>query len=295
MNKFHVAQWFLVACWLGLQGAVGPKAESSSPQRSLAPEGKAQADKHLRSIEVLAKAEEQGRLIPLNATLYKSLDQLFFNLQLSEHPTIQGFKPLIYPSRTASLLRPHAPQTPNNLQSSTTFLAKSISCPSEVEALIPLLLRDLPGYATRVMRRTRRPTNTTEKPIYFVLAGRPEFEPLTLGPGQYSTPTLTTDLEPPKQVFFTTLERQYRDGKPTYRQLYHWLFLAKTTEGWRLAMMFSRIGSSVAGRPPTPPEESSEGIVGQAVKIWLRDCRAGAIRESKNGVQGAEGAQRQEE
>ena len=30
-------------------------------------------------------------------------------------------------------------------------------------------------------------------------------------------------------------------------------------------------------RPPTPPRETSEGIIGQAVRLWLRDCRAGAI------------------
>ncbi len=273
MYKFHVGQGFLFAFWLGLQGAAGLNAESLSVERSLAPQGKAQADTQLRSIVVLAKVEEQrswgagelGRVIPLNATRYESLSPPSFNLQ------------------------------PSNLQPSTTLLAKSINCPSDVETLIPLLLRDLPGYATRVMRRSRRPTNTSENPIYFVLAGRPEFEPLTLGPGQYSTSTPTTDLEPPKQVFFTTLERQYRDGKPSYRQLYHWLFLTQTTDGWRLAMMFSRIGPSTAGRPPTPPEESSEGVVGQAVKTWLRDCRAGAIRESRNRVQGAGGEQKQKE
>ncbi|GAB4196628.1 MAG: hypothetical protein Fur006_44290 [Coleofasciculaceae cyanobacterium] len=112
---------------------------------------------------------------------------------------------------------------------------------------------------------------------YVITAGRPEFEPLTLGPGQYTPPTATVDLEPPKQVFFTTLERQYRGGKASSMQLYHWLFLSQTTEGWRVSMMFSRFGSS-SGGPPTPPQESSKGVVGQAVKLWLRDCRAGAIR-----------------
>jgi hypothetical protein len=139
------------------------------------------------------------------------------------------------------------------------------------------MLKDLPSYANRVMGRTRRLTPTSEPPIYFVLAGRPEFEPLTLGPGQYTPPASIANLEPPKQVFFTTLERQYRGGKALNRQLYHWLFLAQTRDGWRLAMMYSRIGSA-PGRPPTPPMESSRGIVGQAVTTWLRDCRVGGIR-----------------
>lgn len=141
------------------------------------------------------------------------------------------------------------------------------------------MLKDLPSYANRVMQRSRRLSRTTGSMSYVLVAGQPEFEPLTLGPGEYTPPTTATDLEPPKQVFFTTLERQYRDRKASYLQLYHWLFLTQTTEGWRVAMMFSRIGSS-SERPPTPPLESSKGVVGQAVKVWLRDCRAGAIRGS---------------
>jgi hypothetical protein len=180
---------------------------------------------------------------------------------------------------------------PVNLQPATqiqppTLLAKSSKCPADVETLTSLLLRDLPSYATRVLRRSRRPTGTSGNLTYVVLAGRPEFEPLTLGPGQYTSPALAADLEPPKQVFLTTLERQYRGNKASYLQLYHWLFLAKTTDGWRLAMMFSRIGSS-SGRILTPPEESSNGVVGQAVSIWLRDCRAGAIRGAREEAEGS--------
>jgi hypothetical protein len=85
-------------------------------------------------------------------------------------------------------------------------------------------------------------------------------------------------VEPPLQVFLTTLERQYLGGKAIESQHYHWLFLTQTPDGWRLAMMFSQIGSSLPGRSPTPPRESSNGIIGQAVNTWLRDCRAGAIR-----------------
>ena len=157
-------------------------------------------------------------------------------------------------------------------------LATAISCPSDVETLTSLLLHDLPSYANRVMQRSRRPNRTADSFSYVVVAGRPEFEPLTLGPGQYTPPSTGADPEPPQQIFFTTLERQYRGGKTSEIQLYHWLFLTQTTDGWRLAMMFSQIGSSAPERPPTPPRESSKGIVGQAVSLWLRDCRAGAIR-----------------
>lgn len=156
----------------------------------------------------------------------------------------------------------------------------SSKCPGDVETLASLMLKDLPSYANRVMQRSRRSVKTPSSGSSVLVAGRPEFEPLTLGPGPYTPPASAVDLEPPQQVFFTTLERQYRGGKASYMQLYHWLFLTQTPEGWRVATMFSRIGSS-SERPPTPPQESSKGVVGQAVNIWLRDCRAGAIRQSR--------------
>ena len=157
----------------------------------------------------------------------------------------------------------------------------SSKCPGDVETLTSLMLKDLPSYANRVLQRSRRSLRRPASASSVLVAGRPEFEPLTLGPGPYTPPASAIDLEPPQQVFFTTLERQYRGGKASYMQLYHWLFLTQTPQGWRVATMFSRIGSS-SGRPPTPPQESSKGVVGQAVSIWLRDCRAGAIRNSSS-------------
>jgi hypothetical protein len=155
--------------------------------------------------------------------------------------------------------------------------APSNACPADVETLTALLIRDVPSYANRVIQRSRRLSRRDTSLFYVVLAGRPEFEPLPLSP--ISDPSLTpTDKAQPQQVFFTTLERQYTGGKAVESQLYHWLFLTQTSGGWRLALMFSQFGSSVRGRPPTPPQESSNGIVGQAVTNWLRDCRAGVIK-----------------
>ncbi len=156
--------------------------------------------------------------------------------------------------------------------------SQSSKCPADVKTLTSWLLKDLPSYANRVLRQARRLDRKNNGASYVVLAGNPEFEPLTLGPGQYNPPTSATDLEPPQQVFLTTLERQYITGKAIESQHYHWLFLTQTPEGWRLAMMFSQIGSSLPERAPTPPRESSNGVIGQAVTIWLRDCRAGGIR-----------------
>lgn len=162
-----------------------------------------------------------------------------------------------------------------------TFFAKASTCPTDVEPLVSLLIRDLPSYANRVIQRSRRLSRADEN-YYVLIAGRPEFSPLTLGPGQYTPTPPSADVEPPQQVFITTLERQYQGGKAVSIQHYHWLFLVETPDGWRLAMMFSRFGSASAGRPPTAPRESSNGVIGQAVNLWLRDCRAGAIRSSEN-------------
>ncbi len=170
--------------------------------------------------------------------------------------------------------------TENLLALSPSFhlVAKYSNCPADIQTLTSLLLRDLPSYANRVMRRSRHIGPTADGINYVVLAGKPEFEPLNLGPGEYTSPALAAEVEPPLQVFLTTLERQYLQGNAIKSQHYHWLFLTQTPDGWRLAMMFSQFGSATPGRSPTPPRESSNGVIGQAVNTWLRDCRAGAIR-----------------
>lgn len=162
-------------------------------------------------------------------------------------------------------------------QNTPPLAAQPNACPEDLETLTALLIRDVPSYANRVMQRSRRLSRRGEGFSYVLVGGRPEFTPLPLSPSSYSSITPTTDSSP-QQVFFTTLERQYRSGKAVESQLFHWLFLTKTTGGWRLALMFTQFGSSVRGRPPTPPQESSNGVVGQAVTNWLRDCRAGVIK-----------------
>jgi hypothetical protein len=151
-------------------------------------------------------------------------------------------------------------------------------CPADLETLIALLLRDLPSYANRVIQQSRNINRKISGLTHVIIAGRPEFTPLPLNPSEYSSFTPEVEPAPPQQVFFTTLERQYVAGKAAETQHFHWLFLSKTPDGWRLAMMFSQFGSSEKGSVPTPPQESSNGIIGQAVTTWLRDCRAGAIR-----------------
>jgi hypothetical protein len=141
-------------------------------------------------------------------------------------------------------------------------------CPTELEPLTQALLRDLPSYINRLSRRDRVRTGE-----YAIAASQPELEPLPTGSSEYpADPSL-------KQVFFTVLDRQYSQRQVTQFQQFHWLFLARTPSGWRLALLYSRIGSSLTAAQPrlSPPRESSQGVTGQAIRTWLRDCQAGAI------------------
>lgn len=152
---------------------------------------------------------------------------------------------------------------------------QSFNCPADIETLIILLLRDLPSYANRAAQRARRLARRPDISSNILLAGRPEFESLTLGPGQY---TPTDNLEKPQQVFITTWERQYTAGKPIELEQYHWLFLTQTDRGWQLAMMFTRTSPDSDQTPITPPRDSTNSAIGQGVRLWLRDCAVGTVR-----------------
>jgi hypothetical protein len=154
----------------------------------------------------------------------------------------------------------------------------SICSQQNIETLTSNLLRDLPSYANRTTQRARRLSRKVDVFSYFIFAGKPNFTPLPLNPyGMSSSPVESAD-EQIDQVFFTTLERQYTAGKAIELQQFHRLLLTKTNSGWRKVMMFTQTGNYPATKSPTPPRESSDGAVGQAVDIWLRDCEAGSIK-----------------
>ena len=147
-------------------------------------------------------------------------------------------------------------------------------CPQDVKQLTSLLLKDLPNYSNRVIQRTQRQNRKAGIRNFIITASQPEFEPLNLPRIQYNS----IDRQDPKQVFFTVLERQYNNNKVKSIQTYHWLFLTQTDFGWQSVIMFSRFGNSQATKPPAPPRETTNGIIGRAVQLWLKDCRAGRIR-----------------
>ena len=152
-------------------------------------------------------------------------------------------------------------------------LSSDKSCSTDLATLTDGLLKDLPNYANRVLKRTQDRHFDVGIDNYIIVAGQPELEPLNLPQINYDLDTS----EQPEQIFFTTLERQYNNGKKLERETYHWLFVTLTDRGWYMFTIFSRFGDSIEGTPPSPPRESSDGIIGQAVTLWLRDCRAGAL------------------
>lgn len=158
--------------------------------------------------------------------------------------------------------------------------SQSLSCQQQdIETLTNQLLNDLPSYANRVIQRARSINGKiVDFYNYVIIAGRPEFEPLTLGPGVYKPADSVLGSQQPQQVFITTLERQYTAGKAVKLQQYHWLFFTQTSSGWQLAMMFTRTGPYSGEQPPTPPEETSNGDIAQAINEWLRDCQAKNVK-----------------
>ncbi|WP_254566350.1 hypothetical protein [Oscillatoria sp. HE19RPO] len=149
-------------------------------------------------------------------------------------------------------------------------------CPADLDLLMSQLLPDLPGYANRTIQRSSQ----DYVPRFVILAGRPEFQPLPQGPGVNHPPVsrLPGDLEIEgsnpaiAQVFFTTLERHYTATQSIEYQQYHWLFLSQTDQGWRVNQMFSRTAYPETAIP-TPPRDSSDSEMAQAIRLWLRDCR----------------------
>lgn len=157
------------------------------------------------------------------------------------------------------------------------FIRPPVECPEHVEALAPVMMRDVPNYSNRVSQRSRRSTRRFAPQSHILSAEQLEFD--TLDPrGDGLLPTeqelAANGLE---SIFFTTLERQYLESEIIMLQHYHWAFLAQTQQGWHLAFMYSRLGDYPANDPPSPPRNSSEGVIAQAVRLWLRDCEAGAI------------------
>lgn len=151
------------------------------------------------------------------------------------------------------------------------------TCPLDLATLADRLAQDLPAYANRVSQRSR--LSPDWQPSTMLIASRPDLEPLPLG-GIHGGSTLSppSASDPIQQIFLTTLSRRSTLGRSIILQQFHWLLLSRNDQGWWLVMSFSRIGGYPLTQPPTLPQDSSQGVVAQAVRLWLRDCRAGSLR-----------------
>ena len=164
-------------------------------------------------------------------------------------------------------------KAPERSRSTPSYIRPRVTCPTELETLTPAMLRDLPSYMNR--QYIRVVARRVESISYAIAASQPEFMPLPAESSEYTNP-IDKNLH---QVFFTVLERQYFGKRVTEFQHYHWLFLTQTIDGWQVALMFSRFGGYPTEQQPlTPPKDSSQSLTAQAVRLWLRDCRAGSVK-----------------
>jgi hypothetical protein len=145
-----------------------------------------------------------------------------------------------------------------------------------LEKLTDQLLIDLPSYSNRIIQTSRHLDSQADLFPYILIADKPEFQPLPLNSFEHHPEYESPDV---KQVFFTTLERQYLNQKARELQRFHWLFLAKNGNGWHFVMMYSATGQYPAKQPIAPLEENNNGAVAVGIKNWLRDCAAGSTRK----------------
>jgi hypothetical protein len=168
-----------------------------------------------------------------------------------------------------------APEPINKFSIAPLAGATPVACPVKLASLADLLVRDLPGYGNRILQQRRKRTDRVYSSL--ATASSPELQPLPVVsreyPAQFPQAAAT-------QVFITTLETQYTGNRSAQIQQFHWLFLAQTRQGWRLANIYTRTGGfPLTNNPISPPIESSQTIVGEAIRIWLNDCYLGKIRK----------------
>lgn len=189
------------------------------------------------------------------------LNWTLFNWPANAETTLPRLRRSTSPTSNYSRPNPSSPLRPKT------------QCPIRLESLIPLLLRDLPSYTNRVEQRTAKASNLPPVSTYLLIAGRPEYEPLSLEAERY---VFEANRDVP-QVFFTTLEHQYVADRMVRAQQFHWLFIAPSETGWNFVSMRSTVQNDRPDEPPTPPLDSSQSTIAEAIRIWLRDCAAGSI------------------
>ena len=146
-------------------------------------------------------------------------------------------------------------------------------CPTNLGELADLLTADISDYGNRVIQKSSIFSHKLDfLPTYIVTASKAELEPLSIDSLQK-----TDNIQ---QIFFTSLERQYSNSKTIVEaESYHWLILTYSNQQWQLVQSFTRFGYPRGDKTVVSPiRDSTSGVMGQAVKIWLKDCHAGSLR-----------------
>jgi hypothetical protein len=183
---------------------------------------------------------------------------------------------LIFPLH--NLVKPHIALAQNKNNPSN-----NLTCPQDITNLASLLTRDISEYGNRIIQRSRIYSHKLDLfHTYIVTAGKVETKPLAFNQYQPSPGSIPDDVE---QIFFTSLERQYSPSNRTIieTQNYHWLIMTKIQDRWKLVMALTKFGYPYQDKFITsPPRDTTNGIIGQAVKQWLKDCHYGTLRETQN-------------
>jgi hypothetical protein len=148
------------------------------------------------------------------------------------------------------------------------------TCPTAFEPMIEQLLKDLPHYANRLIVKSRK-LGGAPPGNYVMVMGPPDFAALPLANRELDQAQPTH-----RQVFFTSLERQYSINQITPLQGFHWSIWAESSTGWQLVTLRSQLGSGplVRSKSPSPdrilvpPREADYSPIAEGIRLWLRDC-----------------------
>ncbi len=228
----------------------------------------------------MPKLKSNNFVGPIGILLSLALSSSPSLAQLPELPPAPPAPPASPPETAPSSPGSPAPSVPTNEPDATepeapetTFIRPQATCPQDFDTLSNLLIRDIPSYTNRILQSSVADIPTAYRPAYVITASQPERVPLAIEDRVYTT--LPDSGQQLRQLFFTTLERQYSGLEVASISHFHWLFLSPDENGWQMVFMFSAIDAE--GDVQIPPRDSSYGSVGQAIQRWLRDCKAKAI------------------
>ncbi|MBD2392780.1 hypothetical protein VKI21_01815 [Cyanobacterium aponinum UTEX 3222] len=149
-------------------------------------------------------------------------------------------------------------------------------CNNNWENLTKSLTKDVADYGNRIIQSSRiYPNLDNFLPTYIVTASIPDTQSLPLN-NFASEDFYMSENQETKQLFFTTLERQYSSNNRIIEaQNFHWLIFTFTPQGWQLVKAITRFGypQPEGDFSVSPPRDTTNGIIGQAVNLWLRDCQ----------------------